>query len=341
MAANTAFWINNALGLLIAGTLVTTSGLIADRIFHDPRVAPVLQVMALQVLLSASVSVHTSLLQKDLNFRHLFWVRLATVTTPGLASIPLAWYGMGYWALVAGSLTGQVFQVVLLWRTCHWRPGLTFNREAARKLAGFGGWVAATGLITWVYAWGDSLVVSIFLGSESLGLYRVGQQVILLVFGTVLGSALPVVYSHLCAIQNGYNTQTKVYLESIKIIKKYALVSALFGLITLVCAPYIHVILGEQWSAIENVVSILTIGAIFSWVIAPVNEFYRAITKPHYETVVLLVTLPVFIMGFLISIQHSFEAFLWTRVGLIVFVGVPVKYYLFHFVGRRLKLVAN
>lgn len=43
-AANVAFWINNALGVVVAGVLVAISGEVADRVFHDPRVALVLRV---------------------------------------------------------------------------------------------------------------------------------------------------------------------------------------------------------------------------------------------------------------------------------------------------------
>ena len=89
-AANAAFWVNNALGVVVVGALVAISGWVADRIFHDPRVALVLWVMALQVFLSASVSVHVALLQKDMQFKHLFWVRLATVAGSGLGSV--AWW---------------------------------------------------------------------------------------------------------------------------------------------------------------------------------------------------------------------------------------------------------
>jgi PST family polysaccharide transporter len=143
-AANAAFWVNNALGIVVAGVLVAVSGLVADKIFHDLHVAPVLQVMALQVFLSASVSVHTALLQKDMQFKHLFWVRLATVAIPGLTSIPLCvvWHGL----LGAGDrcLGGQTMQVAILWKTSPWKPCFSFDPAVAKGLARFGRWVAAT-----------------------------------------------------------------------------------------------------------------------------------------------------------------------------------------------------
>lgn len=155
-AASTAFWINSFLGVVVAGLLIKMSGTLADNIFHDHRVEPVLQAMTLQILLSAIVSVHIALFQKDMHFKKLFWVRLLTVGIPGLVSIPLAWKGMGYWALVVGTLTGQTLQVLLIWQMSKWHPTWQFNYSIAKKLLRFGSWVACTGLLGWFYLWTDN-----------------------------------------------------------------------------------------------------------------------------------------------------------------------------------------
>ena len=114
-SANVVFWLNLGIGLIIVAILIAAAPLIAG-FFHDERIAPVVQVLSLQILLAAFSSVHTALLQKDLNFKQLFWVRLATTAVPGIASIPLAINGMSYWALVAGTLLGQAVQGAVLWR---------------------------------------------------------------------------------------------------------------------------------------------------------------------------------------------------------------------------------
>jgi len=316
VAANTAFWINNALGLLVAGALVASSGLIADRIFHDPRVAPVLRVMALQVLLSASVSIHVALLQKDLNFRHLFWVRLATVAIPGIASIPLAWYGMGYWALVAGSLAGQVFQVALLWKTSSWRPRFNFDREVARKLARFGGWVAATGLLAWFYLWVDSVVVGIYLGSHELGLYRTGNAFVMMIYGLLFGPLMPVLYSHLSAVSHDRARIQEMMIRVIRILTFLslplaAIIAANAGLIS-------ELVFGPKWQGIEMVIVAMALTHGLSWVVGANGEAYRAVGAPSNETKIMAIALVIYMVGYLVSIQHSFEAFVWTRFGLAV-----------------------
>ena len=77
-AANVTFWVNLALGLVVMTVVYYTSDLIAQTFFHDPRVTAVLKVMTLLIFLGAVSSVHTALLQKEMQFKRLFWVRLVS-----------------------------------------------------------------------------------------------------------------------------------------------------------------------------------------------------------------------------------------------------------------------
>lgn len=316
VAADAAFWINNALALLIAGTLATSSGLIADRIFHDPRVAPVLQVMTLQVLLSASVSIHIALLQKDLNFRHLFWVRLATVAIPGLASIPLASYGMGYWALVAGTLAGQVFQVALLWKRSPWRPRFTFDRQVAHELVRFGGWVAATALLAWCYLWADSLIVGVYLGPHDLGLYRTGNAFIIMTYGLIFSPLMPVLYSHLSAVSHDRARIRKIMIQVIRILTFLSL--PLAALIAVNADFICDFIFGPKWQGISLVVGVMVLCHSISWVVGANGEFYRAIGKPHTETYIMGLMIVAFLPVYYFSIQHGLKIFIMARLGLVL-----------------------
>ena len=112
-SSNVAFWINIVLGLLISISLFLISDFIAHSIFKDLRVSKVLKIMTLHIFLGSLSSVQTALLQKDMKFKKLFWVRFSTVSLPSVVSIPMALYGMGYWALVGGVILGQLSQVIL------------------------------------------------------------------------------------------------------------------------------------------------------------------------------------------------------------------------------------
>ncbi len=310
-AANAAFWINLGLGFFIAILLFSIADSVAYTFFHDGRVVAVLQIMTLQVFLGALSSVHTALLQKEMGFKKLFWVRFATVSLPGLASIPLALNGMGYWALVAGSIIGQVAQVIMLWRISHWRPKWKFNRLVAKKMGRFGVWVGLSGLLAWFYIWADSFIVGMYLGSHDLGLYRTGNQFALMGFSLLFGPVLPVLYSYLSQMNQDKDRLGRAIEKIVKILAFIAIPLAFF---IYSVSDFIGIVFfGEQWEGIGFVIGVMALMHGFSWIVGMNGEVYRAMGKPSYETIVTAITLLVYLVAYLYSVQRGFDVFVWVR----------------------------
>jgi len=323
-AANAAFWINIGLGCIIAAALYVASESIASVFFQDPRVATVLQVMTLLVMLGAVSSVHTALLQKEMSFKKLFWIRFVTVSLPGIASIPLALNGMGYWALVVGALVGQVAQVLMLWYLSQWRPTWGFNAMVAKEMAQFGAWVGASGLLAWFYMWADSLIVGMYLGSHELGLYRMGNLFAMMIFAVLLGSIAPVLYSHLSRM--GQNRQ-RLRNAIERVIKLIIMVSIPTGLIIYSLSDQIGAVLfGEKWEGVGFVLGVMALVHGFAWIVGMNGNVYRAMGKPSYETMVMAGSLVVYLGVYIYAINLSFESFVWARF-VLVFGALALHFY--------------
>jgi len=315
-ASNAAFWINIALGCTIAAILYIIASPVANIFFHDPRVTAVLQIMTIQVFLGAVSAVHTARLQKEMKFNKLFWVRFATVSLPGLASIPLAWNGMGYWALVVGTLIGQIAQAIILWRLSSWRPSLTFNTRVSKEMARFGAWVGASGLLAWFYMWADSLIVGMYLGSHELGLYRTGSQFAMMIFALIFGPIVPVLYSHF-AKMDGDKKRLAHAIE--RVIKVLIIVSIPVAFILFSLSnPIGSFVFGEKWHGIDTIIGVVALSLGFSWIAGINGEVYRAIGKPYLETNVMALPLVIYLIAYLISIRYGLDAFIWTRLGLAI-----------------------
>lgn len=331
-AANVAFWVNIGLSIVIASLLFIAAGPIARKFFHDERVTAVIQVMTLQVFLGAVSSVHTALLQKEMGFKKLFWVRFATVSLPGLASIPLALGGMGYWALVAGTLAGQAMQVVMLWYMSDWRPQLSFDTQVAKEMGRFGAWVGASGLLAWFYIWADSLIVGMYLGSHELGLYRTGNQFSSMVFAIFFGPIVVVLYSHL--VRMGDDKQ-RLREAAVKVIKTLTFIAIPLAMIIFSLADPLSVALfGEKWSGISLVIGVMALMHGFSWIVGMNGEFYRAMGEPSSETIVTAAAFVIYLAAYLISIRYGLEYFIWTRLGLAI-----VALFLHLFIMKKLLSV--
>jgi PST family polysaccharide transporter len=259
-----------------------------------------------------------------MQFKKLFWVRFATVGFPGLASIPMAWYGMGYWALVAGNLVGQFVQVIMLWNMSHWRPHFTFHARIAKEMMRFGAWVGASGLLAWFYIWADSLIVGMYLGAHDLGLYRTGNQFASMIFALLFGPIVSVLYSHLVRIGNDREKMRKLALTVIKTLTIISIPIAM--IIYSASTPLGEVIFGAKWHGIGMVIGIMALTQGFAWVVGMNGEFYRAMGKPSYETIATSISLIVYLVAYLYSIQFGLSIFLWTRLGLVFF-GVLIHFW--------------
>lgn len=321
-AANAAFMINIGLGVLIAGLLYLCAQPIAQTIFQNDRVTAVLQVMTLQVLLGALGSVQTALLQKEMGFKKLFWVRFATVSLPGLASIPLAWYGWGYWALVFGTLVGQLAQVLMLWRVSQWRPKFKQECVVTTEILKFGAWVGTTGLLSWFYAWADSMVVGHYLGSYDLGLFNTGGKLPAIVYAMIFGPILPVLYSHLSRI-GAEQERMKNFAELA--IASLTLISVPIAITLFVFSHHIEsVVFGDKWIGVGVVIAYMSITHGYSWIIGMNGEFFRAAGKPSYETIATSLTFCIYIGVYLWVVNEGLEKFVMARAA-VMFVGLAIQ----------------
>jgi O-antigen/teichoic acid export membrane protein len=315
-AANVAFWVNLGLGIVIASLLFWGAQPIALSFFQDDRVTVVLQVMTLQILLGALASVHTALLQKEMGFKKLFWVRLSTIALPGVVSILLAWNGLGYWALLAGTLMGQALQVAMLWRFSGWRPERRFNFLVAKEMGGFGIWVGVTGLLSWFYIWVDSLVVGKFFDTSTLGLYRIGNQLSDIVFILLFSPLVPVLYSYLACVQHD-SARFRLVTESS--IATISWLSFPIGIFVFHFSSSIETIFfNSKWLGVSTVIAFLSIRQSFAWISSLNGEAYRAMGKPRYETIILTLFLPVYLLVYLVTVRIGLLAFLYGRLILVV-----------------------
>lgn len=312
-SANAAFWINVALGLVMMLALIATAPIIAS-FFHDPRIAAVVRVLSLQILMTSASATHLSLLQRDLQFQRLFHVRLLSTALPALASIPLALAGAGYWALVAGSLSGQAIQAMLLWRESEWRPTVAFELSVAKELVAFGKWAMLSGVFAWFYAWMDSAIVGHFMGPHEMGLYRSASVLVGMLFGLLFAPVLPVVYSLFSRIQGD---TTLLNSTLIRVAHAISIASLPMGAFLLLFANDLAALLfGVQWRGIGQALGILGLTHAITWIVGANGEAYRGSGRPEVETWISIVLAPVYLAGYLVGVRYGLDTFLGIRLAL-------------------------
>ncbi|OGA71145.1 MAG: hypothetical protein A3G83_00475 [Betaproteobacteria bacterium RIFCSPLOWO2_12_FULL_68_20] len=332
--ATCAFWVNLVLAAATALLVFVGADAVAAGVFRDDRVAGVLRAMSPSVVLGAWMAVPSALLQRDMRFRELFWIQLATGLLPVLIALPLAWAGLGYWALVVGGLAGQAVGAAAAWRAVRWRPRRPSALDQQRELVRFGLWASTSALLGWGFFWADSLVIAYYLGAHDLGIYRTGSQVVLAAYGVVFSPLLPVLYSHLSGLQNNPVRLREALARAIRVIALAAIPGS-FAMAVL--AGLVEALLfDERWTGIGQVIAALGLAHGLAWLVGANGEAYRAQGKPQLETGAMLAAMAVYLPVYLVAIRAGFAEFIWARFA-VVFWGVAVQLYLArHALGLQL-----
>lgn len=314
-AAHVVFWTNIFLGILIYGILFFLAPSLAIY-FNSPASGPVLRVLGFQIFLGSLSSVQQGLFVRDLDFRRLFWIKLLTAFVPGVFSISMAYLGYGVWALVVGTLIGQIINLILLWYFSPWRPKFHYDLKLARNMFKFGLWVLTESVVAWFITWGDNLLVGKFLDIGELGVYQMGRTLTVSIITLVLNPFTPLLYPTFSRLQNDMSALNESFHKVNRIIISLVLPIGVGFLLT---GPEIATVLfGDKWQGLGLVLSLFGLMWGLSWLVGINPDLYRAVGRPDLNVKIFLVMAIVFIPAYYIAVQFGLVVFLIVRLSLVL-----------------------
>ncbi|WP_426955473.1 oligosaccharide flippase family protein [Muricoccus radiodurans] len=168
-------WTMNLLRCLLLGGLVAVTADMQAALLGDPRIAPVLSVVALTVSLDGLVSIGMARLQREFRFGEIFRYQVTAKLLSFVLTIALAVLFRSYWCLVLGNLFAKLLLIPLSYYLAPHRPRLSL--EHWRELFGFSRWMFATNLCMAADGQGPNLVLGRIGGIEAVGMYNVSYQI--------------------------------------------------------------------------------------------------------------------------------------------------------------------
>lgn len=168
--SSTLFWVNVIASVVIA-ILLFTGAQFVGAFYGDPRVASVTAASASIVLIGGLAIQHASIMNREMKFRALAGVAVASALASTIATIALAFYLRSYWALFLGNLASIIVQTILTWTMAAWTPGRRASFKETRGLLGFGTHVAIFNIVNYLSRNADNVLIGKFWGAGPLGLY--------------------------------------------------------------------------------------------------------------------------------------------------------------------------
>jgi len=183
----------------------------------------------------------------------------------------LAWYGVGYWALVAQQLGTAVFGLAMTWMTSGWRPHMPSKNSGVKPMVTFGAHLSIADFIAQFATNCDSILIGRFFGAAPLGLYTRAQVLLARPIQQVVTPVNSVLIPVLSRLSSDPDRYKRSYMRAYG---GLALVVFSFSAMCLALArPLVLVILGQKWTDVVPLFSVFTLvaisgplGAICSWI---------------------------------------------------------------------------
>jgi lipopolysaccharide exporter len=297
---DTAWTLGFIRGLVVAGALAASASPLAA-MFSEPRLEPVLLVLALGVIISGFENIAVVDFRRDLQFQKEFVYRGLAKITSVIVTIPLAIFLRSYWALVSGMVAGQLGGVLLSYLMCSYRPRPCL--AAWRELIRFSKWLLLNNILYFAYHRVDTFVIGRFVGAQPLGLFRMAHEI----------ASLPtteMVAPIRAAILPGY---AKLASERGELRASFA---ATFGTIVMVAVPVavgiglmadplVRLILGEKWLQAIPLLEVLCIAGAVNVCTANTWPVFIALGRPWINTALTALGIVVLVPLLLWSVPRA------------------------------------
>lgn len=261
---HTAWTLGVLRGLILGGLFAATGPLMAD-FFRDDRLPSVMMVLGCSIALSGAANPRRVLLQRQLIFWQDFLLNVSQKLIGVVVSIAVAVIYHSYWALLVGTLAGQIAQVGISYTAMPYRPRLSVRHF--KDLWSFSLWLSLTQIINTINWNFDQILIGKFLGPTALGFYTVGNNL----------ATMPTRESTQPLTRTLFPAFAHLRHDPERLRRAYQRVQALVTAVALplgvgmavVAEPLVLLAMGQKWlpavlviQAIASVVALQTIGSL-------------------------------------------------------------------------------
>ena len=255
---NTAFIANMVMSFFLYVVIFFCAPLIAN-FFGRTELVSLTRVSSLGMVIGALALVQQTRLTKRIDFKTQTKITLIASVTSGVIGIVMAATGFGVWALVAQSLSSQLFRTILLWFFNKWVPQLRFSRQSFRELFGFGWKMMVSGVLDTVWKELYQVVVGKFYSPATLGQYTRAKQFSTLFSSNLTAVVQRVTFPVLSGIQDDKERMISAYRRIIKTTMFITAICMFF--LGAISEPLLYCLIGPKWHEASTYLPLICLGA--------------------------------------------------------------------------------
>lgn len=278
---DTAWTMSVMWGVGAALCLVLLSYPAAD-FYNEPRLQPVLMVLALSALVQGLENIGTVSFRKELNFRSEFLFLCSKRVLAFPVTLGLAYAMQSYWALVLGTLFSRVLGTSISYLVHPYRPRLSL--AARGDLFHFSKWLFINNVILFLQNKSDSFILGRTLGSHNLGLYNIASEVAVMPSTELIAPINRAVFPVYSRLTSDMPALRAKFLQVASMIAVLSLPLS-FGLL-LVAENAVRVLLGPKWMPAVPLLQLFTLCGLTGALQSNLYLMLVALGKPRTNTII-------------------------------------------------------
>lgn len=326
------FWTN-----LAFGGMLTLIGLAAAPLvgafYHEPRLVPVMDVIAINFALTGAGIQHGVLLQRRMAFGVSAIIDMGALLIGTVVSIGMAMAGYGYWALVSMTITLPLATTVGLWLSTGWIPGRPRMAAEILSFLRFGGGMTLNGFLSYFANNIDKLLLGRFWGTEAVGLY--GRAFYLVNFpGSTLNTMIgEVAFAGLSRITGDVERVRRYFLKGYFLV--VALTLPLAVLFALFADDVVLVVLGPKWVDAAEIFRLLSPTILVFAISNPLGWLLNALGLIRRGVYIALVSAPLMLVGVAVALPYGPRGVAAAFSAVMLIKVMPVTVWALHGTGIR------
>ena len=328
------FTLQLTLGVLVYAFFFTVAPWIAEY-FENPLYADLIRVSTVVFLLRPFAMMRVSWLNRAMDFKNRSLVEIASGLITSVASVAMAFAGLGVWSLTLSGLIGAVAKNVMLARVTSLKLRLNPDIAVIRKHASFGFLITANDFVTYLRTESKHLIISKLAGPAFLGLFNKAESMSRLPNQLMVPATMEPVFRAMSKVQDDLDQSKYMFYRVISLLMVYTL--PLYIMLWWVAEPFITVVYGEKWTAAGAPMSILAIAGIFLNVIYPCGVVLAAQNRLKQELLAQTINLPIIIAACYYGLEWGLEGVAWGIVFSHALLAVHFYWLTYHTLPTRLS----
>ncbi|AKD55970.1 MOP flippase family protein [Spirosoma radiotolerans] len=289
---STIYLLNLILGLLI-GVVVFFSWPLVVAYYKEPRLEQVIKLSSLYFSIVYVGQIYLFLLQKELQFKAVASIDIAGTVFGSSVTILLAYNGYAELSLMYGQLAQQAIKSVLqlLYGRKLFKPVFTFDLSLIKDHLRFGLYNVGDGIVGFIQANSDNILVGGMLGVKQLGYYTLASQLAVFPIQRLSPIVLQVAYPILARLKGDTNELKKSYLTILDLLS-YVNLPLLTGLF-IMADSVVFLFYGPGWEPTVLLIRIFVFVSIFTFLSNPLFTLAFSKGKPKLLFFLNVITLVI------------------------------------------------